>query len=407
MTVLSSAPYKRALSVRELRAVLLLGTLVRMPAFAISVLVTVHVVTTLHGTYAQAGLVAAVATIATAVSGPWRGRLLDQVGLRRVAVPSVAVAFVAWSIAPWVGYWALLVLVAVAQAFALPSFSIVRQAVMAVVAEEDRRTAIALDSAAIEVSYIVAPAVAIAVAAQWGTSWVILVVQMLGVAGGILLAVVNPRLKGSGEVGADASPAPRRAWLRLPFIGVLAAAAAATLVLSGSDLAIVASVRVLGSPSAIGIILALWGLGSLVGGLLYGALHRSIAASWLLAALAVVTFPLALAGSMSALGALAFVAGLFCAPTITATIDQATRIVPALSRGEAMGWHGSALTAGGAVGAPLAGFAIDHVGHPGAGFAAVALGGLAVAVVGLAATRFGRRAQPLVLPTPQGAATNA
>ncbi len=406
MTVLSSAPYKRALSVRELRAVLLLGTLVRMPGFAISVLVTVHVVTTLHGTYAQAGLVAAVATISTAVSGPWRGRLLDRIGLRRVAIPSVLVALVAWSIAPWVGYWALLVLVGVAQAFALPSFSIVRQAVMAAVAEQDRRTAIALDSSAIEVSYIIAPAVAIAAAAHWSTSWVILWVQMLGVAGGILLAVVNPRLKGAGEVEDGVPPAPRRTWFRVPFVGVLAAAAAATLVLSGSDLAIVASVRALGSASAIGVILALWGLGSLVGGLLYGALHRSITAYWLLAGLGAVTLPLALVTSMAGLGTFAFVAGLLCAPTITATIDQATRIVPAASRGEAMGWHGSALTAGGAIGAPLAGFAIDQVGRPGAGFTAVALAGLTVAALGLTATRMGRREGPVPMPAPQGAATN-
>ncbi len=289
-------------------------------------------------------------------------------------------ALVAWSIAPWVGYWALLVLVGIAQAFALPSFSIVRQAVMAAVDEQDRRTAIALDSSAMEVSYIVAPAVAIAAAAHWSTSWVILWVQMLGVAGGIVLAVVNPRLKGAGEVEDGVPPAPRRTWLRMPFVGVLAAAAAATLVLSGSDLAIVASVRALGSASAIGVILALWGLGSLVGGLLYGALHRSITAYWLLAALGAVTLPLALVTSMAGLGAFAFVAGLLCAPTITATIDQAARIVPAASRGEAMGWHGSALTAGGAIGAPLAGFAIDQVGGPGAGFTAVALAGLTVAV---------------------------
>ncbi len=56
------------------------------------------------------------------------------------------------------------------------------------------------------------------------------------------------------------------------------------------------------------------------------------------------------------------VSGFLCAPTITATVEQLSRLVPERFRGEMMGWHGSAMTAGSALGAPLAGFAIDHGG---------------------------------------------
>jgi predicted MFS family arabinose efflux permease len=73
-----------------------------------------------------------------------------------------------------------------------------------------------------------------------------------------------------------------------------------------------------------------------------------------------------------------------CAPTITATVDQASRAVPESVRGEAMGWHGSAMTTGSALGAPLAGVAIDGWGYPG-GFVAVGLVGLAAAGIGLLA----------------------
>jgi len=160
---------------------------------------------------------------------------------------------------------------------------------------------------------------------------------------------------------------------------VCAIALGATLVLSGSELAVVAAMRDFGSTPSIGVVLALLGLGSLLGGLLYGALHRPVPAHWLLAGLALVTLPMALASSMWLLGVLSFVAGLFCAPTITATVDQVSRLVPAETRGEAIGWHGSFLTAGGAVGAPLGGFAVDHLGF-GGGFAVVGAFGLAMAL---------------------------
>ena len=49
-----------------------------------------------------------------------------------------------------------------------------------------------------------------------------------------------------------------------------------------------------------------------------------------------------------------------------------------------MGWHGSFMTTGGAIGAPLAGLAIDR-GGPGAGFVMVAAVGVVVAALGLTA----------------------
>jgi len=394
----SLSPYRRALSSRPLRTILVLGVLVRGPVFASGVLLTVHVVTTLGRSYGAAGALSAAATVAIAVSGPWRGRLLDRLGLRRVVLPSVLVAVVCWSIAPFVGYWPLLVLAVVAGLFVIPTFSITRQAVIASVAETDRRTAIALDSASVELSFMIGPAVAVWAAAQWSTSWVLFVTEMLGVLGGVLLWVVDPPLRGEGETGVGAERVPTGTWFRLPFLAVCLTALASTLVLSGSDIGFVAAMRSFDAVPQIGLVLALWGLGSLVGGLLYGALARSISAFWLLGGLALVTFPMALAGSPWGLGVLGFVAGLLCAPTITATIDQAARIVPAAVRGEAMGWHGSFLTTGGALGAPIAGLAIDRRG-PAAGFVVVAAAGLLVAVVGLTTSRVrrstGRRASGL------------
>ena len=109
------------------------------------------------------------------------------------------------------------------------------------------------------------------------------------------------------------------------------------------------------------------------------------------------TLPMALASSTWGLAVFAFVAGLLCAPTITASVDTASRLVPAEARGEAMGWHGSFLTSGGALGAPIAGIAIDRLGAD-AGFVVVALVGLLVAGAGLVAIR--ARAKVRAAPQP-------
>jgi predicted MFS family arabinose efflux permease len=85
---------------------------------------------------------------------------------------------------------------------------------------------------------------------------------------------------------------------------------------------------------------------------------------------------------------LLLISGLFCAPTITATVDQLSRLVPEAARGEAMGWHGSSMTVGSAVGAPLAGLAIDQFGF-GGGFGLVAVIGVLVAAAGLLVARVG------------------
>jgi len=394
-------PYRRVLSVPAMRQALILGILVRIPIFAGGVLLTLHVVQTLHRDYGAAGLVTAAATVCIAVSGPWRGKLLDTKGLRRVVLPSLVVTAICWSVAPFVDYLPLLLLAALAGLFVVPTFSIIRQAVMAAVPDSDRRTALSLDSVAVEVSFMVGPLIGVWAATIWPTAWVLFTVEMLGVLAGVGLWLVNPVMhadRGEAERKEDLAALgegerlPRSAWFRPRFLAMCAAAAATTIVLSGCDIAFVAALRDFDKVSLIGPVLALWGLGSVIGGLVYGMLHRSISAFLLLGGLSLATFPLALADGVWPLAALGFVAGLLCAPTITATVDQLSRVVPDAARGEAIGWHGSAMTGGSALGAPVAGLAIDQWGWAG-GFVSVSLVGLAVALAGAGATSTYRRSR--------------
>jgi MFS family permease len=390
--------YRPVLALPAARAALLLGFFIRVPLFAGGVILTLHVVTALHRSYGEAGLLTAAATVALALSSPWRGRMLDQRGLRRVVIPSLVVQAVCWSIAPWVDYWPLLALAALGGLFAVPTFSILRQVLVAAVPEDQRRTALSLDSIGTEFSFMAGPALGVWAATMWHTGWAIFVFEWLSVIAGIVLAVLNPALRAaagsSGALEQPEGPARVRSWFSLQVLAVLGASAAATVVLAGTDVSIVATLRDMDAQQHIGWVLALWGAGSIIGGVVYGAWHRSIEAFWLLAGLALVTAPVALAANLPVAAVLILVSGLFCAPTITATVDTLTRLVPEASRGEAIGWHGSSMTAGMALGAPVAGFAIDSGGWRW-GYVVVSVLGLAVAAVGgLVLAGRSRRARP-------------
>jgi MFS family permease len=387
-------PYRRVLAVPAARQAIVLGILLRVPMFAGGVVLTLHVVGSLGRNYGQAGLVSAAATVCIAISGPWRGRLLDRIGLRRVVVPSIVVTAACWSVAPFVGYWLLFTLAALAGLFVVPTFSIIRQAVLAAVPEGDRRSALSLDSIAVEVSFMIGPLAGVWAATVWPTSWVLFAIGMCDVLAGAALWIADLPLT-AGAAPAEGGPAgrvPRREWFRPAFVAVCAAAATATIVLIGTEISIIAMLRDFHATSLIGPVLAIWGLGSMVGGFVYGALHRSVPAFLLLGGLSLATLPIALAPSEWPLAALSFLAGIVCAPTITATVDQLSRVVPEKARGEALGWHGSSMTAGSAIGAPLAGVAIDWWGD-GGGLVIVSVLGIAVAVLGQLTVLRGRRAR--------------
>ncbi|MET9210722.1 MULTISPECIES: MFS transporter [unclassified Nocardia] len=373
--------YRDVLSIGAVRNIVLLGVLVRVPHFAGAVLLAVHVVETLGGSFLQAGTLAMVVTVCVATSGPWRGRLVDRFGLRATIAPAIVLGAVCWSVAPFVGYLPLLLLAGLAGLYDIPVFSVLRLAIIAATTEEQRQPALALEAVSVEAAFMVGPVLGVAAALHWSTTAALFANQMCMVLAGIVLWWWNPALR--AEESADgAGPVARRSWFRIEFVALCGVAAAAVCVVSASELTFVSAVRGFGADRWLGVILAIWGLGSLVGGLLYGALRRPIPADVLLIALGVVTVPMAIAVGPLSLGVTGFVAGLLCAPALTAAIDQLSRIVPEGGRGEAIGWHGAAMTLGGALGSVLGGSMIE-IGGARAGFGVAGVFGIA-AGVGLA-----------------------
>ncbi|WP_394942210.1 MFS transporter [Psychromicrobium sp. YIM B11713] len=415
--------YGQLLRVPALRQLLLVAMLARIPHSASAVVLTLHVVNNLGLDYASAGMVGAAVTVGIAFGGPWRGRLVDTKGLRRAVLPSIVSEVVIWSIAPFLTYQLLLVAALVGGALAVPIFSVVRQALGVMVPAEQRRTAYALDSIGAELTFMIGPAAGVALATI-NTVPALIVIGVAASLAGVLLFWFNPPTR-SGQPGsyqadvADAvdsfeelSPAEAASstssaatsplsrilspfkgqlnWLNVAVLAVLAASVGVGMTLTGTDIGIVAVLREHDQQPTIGIVFVFWCAASIVGGLIYGALHRKINPLWLLALMAALTIPMGFATDTWALALLSVLPGLLCAPVLSASSEWIANLVPEERRGEAMGWYGSAITLGSAMGAPLAGAAIDWVG-PWGGFGSVGVISALLALLGLAAQWLRRR----------------
>jgi MFS family permease len=383
-------PYRHVLAVPGISRLLLVATLARVPHTAAGVVLTLHVVTALGLGYGAAGLATAAYTVGAALGGPWRGRVVDRYGVRAALWPSIVVEGAFWSASPWLPYELVIPGAVVAGMFALPVFSLTRQAIGVVVPEHLRRTAFALDSITVEMSFMAGPLLGVLAVTQLSSTTALMSVGACQVVAGLALVLLNPTVR--SESGAAAVAGPRRAWFTPQFAAVLLLMAASTLALTGTDVATVAVLNESGHTALLGLVFAAWGLGSIAGGTVYGALTRTITSPVLVVGLALVTIPLGLAHSWWVLAIALIVAGALCAPSISATVGDVSRLVPEAHRGEAMGWHSTAATIGVAIGAPLTGLAIDHIGA-GWGFAASGAGGLALALVAVLVFRTTRRAE--------------
>ncbi len=388
--------YRSVLAVPGVRSLSMLGVLARAPHAATSVVLTVHVVQVLGRGYGAAGLTVAAWTAGMALGAPWRGRVVDRIGLRRALVPSLAAEAVLWSVAPWLPFSALLPVVVAAGALALPVFTVIRLALSVMVAPALRRTAFALDSIGVEASFILGPAIGVVVATQLSTPAAMVGLGWVAALAGAGLMVLDPPTRLANRADPVASSPRARVPVSAALLAVLGASMGATVVLAGTDVAIIASLRATGELPWVAVVTAAWAVASLFGGLLYGAASRSFPPFPLLLGLGILTVPVGLAVGPVALSLAVLPAGLLTAPVITATAEVVTEAVPDQVRGEAMGWHGSALTVGTAVGAPLAGFSIDH-GTPAVGFVAVGMVGVVVAGLGLIASVV-RRPAPAAAP---------
>jgi MFS family permease len=390
--------FARVLRAPDVARLLGAAVLARMP-IGIDSLAMVLFVRAETGSFARAGLVAAAFGLGVGCSAPVLGRLIDRHGHARVMLPLAGLhaaslgALVVFGLAE--APTGVLVACGLAAGLTIPPVGSVVRPLLAGLLEDDAGllpTAYALDGIAIEVVFVTGPLLTAAIVIVASPAVALLVACGFVILGTVVL-VMAPASRawrpdaGDHErhlLGALASPGVRT---------IVAATAPAGFALGATEVTMTAFASDHGSRAAAGALLAVWALGSAIGGLTYGGREHTSAPGprWVrLAALfPLCSIPLILAPSIAVMAPLAVIAGLCLAPYMAAANQLVGDVAPAGAVTEAFAWPITAIGLGAAVGSAAAG-AIAQTWGWRPGFAAVVAAGMvtaAIAVVGRATVR--------------------
>jgi MFS family permease len=317
------------------------------------------------GSYAVAGLASATLGIASAVMAPVLGRLADRRGPRPILFAQAAAypLLLALLVAVSLGDAADVVVVAAA-ALAGTATPLVSGTVRALWSRVDvrvRPTAYALDATATELVFVVGPSLVAALAVFVSAPAAVAVAGLLGVVGALGIATSVATRAYLPVVGARGS---RFSTVLTPGMPRLLLSGAALMLGFGAlEVAIPAFADSVGSPGLSGLLLALWALGSVAGGLWFGArvLSTSLPRQYRLLLLGVTIglAPLAWISSPWALGVLLFLGGTAIAPTLTVQNTLVGSMAPVHATTEAFTWLSTITVGASAIGAALGGALIE------------------------------------------------
>ncbi len=285
------------------------GMVARLPMSMVS-LGIVLLVSTATGSYGLAGSVSAAYLIANGGFAIAQGRLLDRLGQSRVlpvavAIFGAALALLMWSVqAGWpvaVSY-----LLAAVSGAALPSVgACVRARWSHVLRSPDQlQTAFALEAVVDESVFMLGPILVTVLATAWHPVAGLTAALVSGVVGTLFFAAqrateppAHPRREATG-------PRPGMPWATVAPLALVCAALGTLF--GAAEVTTVAFAEELGSKGYAGPLLALWALGSLIAGLVTGAVHWRRGPDhrlrWGSAAMMAAMLPLALIGSVAADG---------------------------------------------------------------------------------------------------------
>lgn len=344
------------------------SVLARLPFGAVSLL-TILRVTDAGFSYGQAGLAAAAYAFAIAFGQPALSRVIDRDGQTRVLLATAltgAAATTLLALLPASSPLALFVVVAALNGLLQPPLSGTMRALWDLLLDrpEDRHVGYAVEASAVEVIFTGGPLVLVG-----------LFGALLGPQGGLLACAV---LTGGGTLAFAATRASRR-WRPVgeahahPF-GPLSAVGVRTMMaiylaaganFGALEITITAFGRERDDLSLVALMLALWSIGSFIGGM---AIARARPADdpprrivVLMLVMAALTALVALAGSPWSLGPLLMLAGAAIAPIFATANGLMGAVAPSGTLTEAFSWTTTAVMIGLTVGSPAAGYVIDHV----------------------------------------------
>lgn len=378
--------YANLLKTRGVARIISAQLAARLPSGMISLAYLLHIERTFES-YGLAGLVLAATSLGQALAGPLTSRWMGRWAMRPVitltivvsALSMAGIAFLDMSIG---GYIAVGFLGGLATPPIQPA---VRTIYPTMVNSKQLTPLFSLDASAQEIIWIAGPVVTTFIATQISTTWAIVVAGVFLIGGGIWFLSCR-------ELGTVTIPPSRnKMGVVLTKPPVLLATVVGFLLIGAAAAVEVAVVSVFGHEGAqAGIILSIWAIGSIIGGLALGGVP--IGPSALATRMAVVFVGIALAGIILDFwwiaGAL-LIAGAGIAPALAVMFAIVSASVKFSDTAEAYGWMGSGQLIGAALGSAIAGFAIDGWGSVG-GFIAAS----AFALVGLVVATLFRSAHP-------------
>jgi MFS family permease len=345
---------------------------------SLAVLLHIEYVT---GSYGSAGLVLAAMSIGQAIAGPVTSRWMGLWGMRKVLTVTLTICAIAIATLALVemvlpAYMALGFFAGLSTP---PVQSAVRTIYPKMVTSKQLTPLFSLDASLQEIIWILAPVVITLVATQVGTVPALLLIVVILVGGGAWF-ILSP------EVGRVRIPRSRRAIGKVLTKPPVLLATIVGFLLIGACAAVEAGVVATFDHGGLeaGLVLALFSVGSLGGGLAFG--HIPIGPWAMARRLAIVTVGLALTiVSLNVwwLGGTLVLAGIGIAPALAVLFAMTSASVKFSDTAEAFGWVGTGQLIGAAAGSAIAGFLIDDIGPTGAYVAATAFAavGLIVAIV--------------------------
>ena len=361
--------YRTVLSVPGAARLFATALLARLPQGMAPLAVLLLVRGATHS-YAAAGLAVGASAFATAGCAPLLGRLVDRFGRRRVLAPlaitqSMMYALLVVAAETNAGAPTLVGLAALAGALLPPVAPVVRVLLREVFDDAAaRETAYSLDAVTQEVIWITGPLVVALLVAVASPGLAVALLGAFCLTGATLF--LRSRLLRSSEAAPTAA-GERTSALASPELRALLGPIALTGTgLGAIEVGLPALALHSGSRPASGLLLALWSLGSMGGGLWYGSrtwrssLTRRYRTLLVLAVLS--TLPLVAARSIGAGLVCSLLAGVTIAPVFTCQYALVGRSVRAGSETEAFTWVSAALIGGLAAGSAIGGAVIAPAG---------------------------------------------
>lgn len=357
------------------------GLVARLPISMVG-LGIVLLVEAQSGSYGLAGAVAAAYMVANAVLAILQGRLVDTLGQARVlATASAAFGFamvlLVWSVqADWpVG--ASYAFAAVAGG-SLPQIGSCVRARWSYVLDAPRevQTAYALEAVVDEAVFILGPILVTVLATAIDPVVGLATAVVAGVGGSLAFSAQRATEPPARPHDRSTGARPAMPWRTVIPLAVVCAALG--VLFGAAEVTTVAFAEEEGSRAYAGGLLALWALGSLLAGVVTGAItwRRGPAARvrWGAIGMACAMAPLSFIGSVPLMGLMLLVGGVAIAPTLVATLSLTERTVPASRLTEGIAIMQTGLVAGVAPGATISGYVVDHQGASAAYLVSLAAG---------------------------------